>query len=74
MSDELGLWILLILLLVALVLVVVTARRGPWQREETVGHYSGAPIGYVSVEETPVGLVASGVDPLWGKHPPESWS
>ncbi len=99
MSDTevtVGLWILLILLLVALVLVVVTARRGPWQAPQRTagvlwvpadamplvgddaqmaadllmalrtGNPSGAPLPEVRI-------IAPGVDPLWGKNPPESW-
>jgi hypothetical protein len=32
MSDHTALWLLFALLWIALVLVIVTARRGPWQR------------------------------------------
>ncbi len=61
MSTDLGLWILFALFSLALVLVVVTARRGPWD-EHRHRHHVHVPFDQPTV-----------VDPLWGKNPPESW-
>lgn len=102
MTTEHYLWAIFALLWIALVLVIVTARRGPWDRpmkacvpvqcpdqeevvidglftvvdidpryfERPLAHYSVDPVGNVRVENTSVGLLASGVDPLWGKNQP----
>lgn len=65
MSDQTALWLLFALLSVALVLVVITARRGPWQNPPAD-----------EPEELFLGVVVlrPAVDPLWGKNRPESWS
>ncbi len=97
MSDHTALWIIFALLLVAFVLVVVTARRGPWERPGTTLDSPRVSDPYVPDPTDPIDFLAviireakadpysvhitvpssitiTNVDPLWGKHPPESWS
>ncbi len=54
MSDHAALWALFALLWVALVLVIVTARRGPWQREPAIQRNKGAGILWITADAMPI--------------------
>lgn len=65
MTTEHYLWAIFALLWIALVLVIVTARRGPWSRSERPIILRGTPEQIDSIR-----LIRPGVDPLWGKNRP----
>jgi hypothetical protein len=64
-NTDAYLWAIFALLFLALVLVVVTARRGPWSKP-----LKGAGITWTPTDS--VRTLAPGVDPLWGKNRPEA--
>ena len=74
MTTEHYLWAIFALLCLALVLVVVTARRGPWQRPpaERPIILRGTKDQIESVRI--MRYDGLGLHPLWGKNPPDEWS
>lgn len=75
MTTEHYLWAIFALLWIALVLVVVTARRGPWRKQPPVRIIHEARLHSVGIDHQGLPLMhvtvlSESVDPLWGKNQP----